>query len=691
MVKRRQKLVPVFAAVVLAMAVGGGRRAAAEQVLDAGMHHLRSGEEREWDEFPEKAEGKTWSLTFAAEPAASPYTLRLRHRDVKQKWRLRLNERELGSLPADENQMTTFWEVPAGTLVSGPNRLSLAATGQTSDDIEAGDLRLIDRPRREALRAATVDVLVSDAESGQPLPSRVTVVDEHGSLMTVGAESSKRLAVRPGVLYTADGRAEFGLPAGKYTLYAGRGFEYGIDAEKIELAEGQQCAVRLAIRREVPLPGYVSCDTHIHTLTYSGHGDATLDERLVTLAGEGLELPIATDHNLQIDYRPALEANGLAGLYTPVVGNEVTTRVGHFNVFPLDADTQVIDSRGASWPEVFDAIGRAPQRVIVLNHPRDVHAGFRPFDPARHLALAGEALDGWQLQANAMELVNSGALQTDPWRLVHDWLGLLNAGHRITPVGSSDSHDVARSIVGQARTYIRCRDDAPGKIDIAEAVKSLLAGRATVSFGLVVEVEVNGQYGPGDLLPAADLAELNVRVRVLGPSWAGANEVALFINGSEVRREKIDDSGTTNVGVKYDSTWQVPRPNHDAALILVAIGPGISGPYWPTAKPYQPDSPHWTPYALAATGAVYIDADGVSGFTSPRGNALLLVERTRGDVGRLTRLLSDFDEATVIQAAAVLRQRGQLTDDAIKKLRDGLPAALRAAVNRYLDALRHGA
>ncbi|HQU41413.1 MAG TPA: hypothetical protein PK867_01320, partial [Pirellulales bacterium] len=110
-----------IAAILFGLAIGLTPCAATEQVLDARMHHLRSGDEREWAEFPEEAEGKTWKVTFAGEPGRAPYTLRLRHRDVKQNWRLRLNDHELGSLPTDENCMTTFWEIPPSALLPGQN------------------------------------------------------------------------------------------------------------------------------------------------------------------------------------------------------------------------------------------------------------------------------------------------------------------------------------------------------------------------------------------------------------------------------------------------------------------------------------------------------------------------------------------------------------------------------------------
>jgi hypothetical protein len=660
---------------------------AAERVLDGHWRCFRSGAEREWSDFPEQAAGARLELTFKAEANASPWTLRLRQRDVRKKWRLHVNGKQIGALSTDENPLTSFWELPAGALQTGENTLEIAAADAASDDVYLGDVRLIDRPRAEVLNSARLKVLVVDGDAGQPMPARITIIDEHETLMTVGATSGGKLAVRPGAVYTADGRAEFGLPAGKYQIVAGRAFEYGIDSREIELAEGQQQELRLAIRRETPMPGYASCDTHVHTWTFSRHGDATLEERLITLAGEGVELPIATDHNLQIDYEPAARAAGLREHFTPVVGNEVTSRFGHFNVFPLDPAAPPVAHDGRNWNEIFATIGRGQRRVLILNHPHDIHSGFRPFDPQRHVAVAGENLDGWKLEANAMELVNSGALQSDGQRLIADWFGLLNAGFRIAPVGSSDSHDVSRSIVGQARTYVRCRDDDAGMLDASEAVDSFLAGRVLVSFGLAADVLVNGKYGPGDVAPLNDLQPLDITARVWGPAWSAADYVALYINGKETRRETIPDKLRLAPGLKYEVAWTLPHPQHDVHLAVVAFGPGIDPLYWPTQRPYQSSSPEWRPYSLGITGAVWIDADGGPGVTSAREYALRLVNDANGDAKRLIKLLQPYDEATAVQVAAELWARGQLfAGSTLDALLDSPAAATRAGVRQYVEA-----
>ena len=98
-------------------------------------------------------------------------------------------------------------------------------------------------------------------------------VDADGALATTGAASNEWLAVRSETIYTSRGEATFGLPAGRYTIFAGRGFEYSLAQTNVTVAAGETVQGTLSIRREVPTNGYVACDTHCHTLTHSGHGE----------------------------------------------------------------------------------------------------------------------------------------------------------------------------------------------------------------------------------------------------------------------------------------------------------------------------------------------------------------------------------------------------------------------------------
>src|SRR5262249_7260433 len=157
----------------------------------------------------------------------------------------------------------------------------------------------------------------------------------------------------------------FGLPAGTYTIYAGRGFEYSLDSVRVVVRAGDHLRQTLAIRREVPLEGYVSCDTHVHTLTYSGHGDASVDERVVTIAGEGIELRIATEHTRQVDYHAAAVKQGVREYFTPVVGNEVTTPVGHFNIFPVRPNEPIPDAQVKDWKSLFDNLAATKAKVVI--------------------------------------------------------------------------------------------------------------------------------------------------------------------------------------------------------------------------------------------------------------------------------------------------------------------------------------
>jgi hypothetical protein len=207
----------------------------------------------------------------------------------------------------------------------------------------------------------------------------------------------------------------------------------------------------------------VSCDTHVHTLTHSGHGDATVEERMLTFAGEGIELPIATEHNLHADYSEAARRMGVAAFIHAGDRQRSHHADGAFQHLPDCARRRGARRKITLWPPLMRALRDTPGvRVVVLNHPRSIHSKFRPFGPENFDAATGENKRGGEFSFDAIEVLNSGAQQTDYMLVFRDWFALLNRGHRFTAVGASDSHDVSRFIVGQARTYIAAQDDESG-------------------------------------------------------------------------------------------------------------------------------------------------------------------------------------------------------------------------------------
>jgi hypothetical protein len=667
------------------------------QMLDSKMHHLRAGEQREWDDFPDKAESDQLRLSFEAKANDAEESLRVRHRDLRREWKVVLNGHDLAKLAQDENAMVALIAIPPKTLRDGGNDLWIGCADKSkeADDVEIGDVSLINKARRDLTSAAKLDVTVIDQESGKPLPCRLTIVDDRGSLVPLGQESDRTTAVRCGVVYTSTGQVTLRLPVGRCTLYAGRGFEWGIDSVKLDLHEGLNDPRRLTIRREVDTAGYVACDTHIHTFTYSRHGDATLAERMITLAGEGIELPIATDHNLTVDYEKQARAAGVRKYFTPVTGNEVTTaKLGHFNVFPLEEWSPLIDFRAPTWEKLFGNIDSlAPGAVVILNHARDDHGGFRPFDPSRHISLTGEDLDGQAPRANAMEIINSGATLNDPMMLVRDWMGCVNRGHKWTPIGASDSHDVSRFIVGQGRTYVRVDDKDPGAIDVVKAVDAIKAGHVLVSYGLLVDLRVNDRFTSGDL--AKIDGDINVRVTVQGPAWTRADRVELYANGVKIREAQVDPARAAHPGLTTSIDWKIPKPAHDVFLTAIATGPGVTDLFWPAARPYQRTGPHWVPYVLGCSGAVFVDADRSGSFASAFDYASRIAGESKGDLEPTVKVLARYDASVAAQAAGILRARGKVSTaesldaaarNAAPSVRDGFEAYARAW--RESDAAR---
>ncbi len=665
--------------------------------------HLGVSQHTEWKDFTtvEPTHRNQTEIEFQARKNAEEAALEIQAGGVGTDfWRVRLNDEDLGSLRKSEDRVTQYFRVPPAVVREGTNRLRVSTFGRRGDDVYVGKAVLHNRPLREAAGYARVTVRVRDAESGAGLPCRLTIVkpgekkDAKG-VVTATEELADMLpvkedevATRKGIVYTKKGLAAFDIVPGKYTLYATRGFEYGLAVSRLELARHEEKAIDLELRREVDTTGLLAADTHIHTLTFSGHGDIDLEERVITIAGEGVELAVATDHNHHTDYRPTMEKVDMKEEFVPIVGNEVTTTWGHFNAFPLNKDEPPSDHDHSDWTNLIKAMrASSGVRVVIVNHPRRTLTDVSTFGQIGWNTVSGEAHRGPpSLGIDAVEVLNGKTLEDDRMLILKDWFGMLNRGYRIAAIAGSDSHAV-NEIVGQARTYVQSSTDDPRKIRIDEVCDAFLAGRLLVSLGLLTQVEVNGKHRPGDL--ASGLGEeVDVKITVQGPSWTRADSVALYLNGIESRREKIEPSEKP---LKYQGTWRIHRPAHDVHLVVVATGPPVTAPYWPVSGDGKR-------YLLGATNAVWLDADGDGKFTAAYEYASRIV-KDQGFSGEGTSAaVRSFDAAVAAQFASLARAQVQAelqaayerllgeTDQRLEVLLGGDDPALKKGFGDYLSA-----
>jgi len=514
------------------------------------------------------------TVSFRAKDTIGEKVLSITQSDVNHPWKVILNDHMLGTLVIDEKQMVTYFKLTPGFLKENDNTLVIRPETESNDqpdDILAGKIILINSTIEELLTEASLNIHTG-------IPSRLTILNEEKSLQPIRASPGDTLAIRSGLIYSGTGNFSFSLPAGKYKIYASRGFEYGVDSATINIKQGEYLNQSFLIDHEVKLQGWVSCDTHVHTLEYSGHGDATMKERILTIAGEGLDYAVITEHNKVVDIVDSIKKMKMEKWFSPIAGDELTTKVGHFNIFPsFDAPSPEVKN----WNEVIQTLSNGSgKKIIVLNHARDLHNGFRPSDTISKVAPE-------QFPANAMEVMNSGSQQTEPRRLYLDWMALMSRGIILTPVGSSDSHDVGRFIVGQARTYVRSDDDL---------ISNFLKGRVGVSFGLFTELKVD-THSMG--------RKKTVTIQVHSPSWIRPGKVMLFANGKKIYSSSIshNEKSVNNI---FSRKTTIPKYPQETILVAVAEGPDPIVPWWPVAKPYQHTSPKVNPIVLGITGPLMV-------------------------------------------------------------------------------------
>jgi hypothetical protein len=612
-----------------------------ERVLDSHLHHLGNDATPDWKEAAAQPEGTRLDLRFHSGANRGEWLLVLDQRSIGKVWHLTINGAEIAQLLRIDGLVTRRYSVPPDAFKDGDNQLAIVPD-DPADDIVVGNIHLFECSLRELYDLHPVSVHVVESTSNEPLPARVTFTDANGQRVPLYLGESATTAMRDGVIYTCNGEAHVELPPGEYRSYATRGAEWSLSEQHVTVAAGSTAKVGHALHREVDTQGFIAADTHMHTLTFSGHGDASVEERIVTLAGEGVELAIATDHNHDTDYRPYQNKLELDRYFTPVVGNEVTTEVGHFNGFPLDPKDAVPPHDLTDFVQIVDGIRAKGAKVVILNHPRWPDHQKGPFG-VHHLDHAtGARAPELKLTMDATEMINSTCAEPDAMSLFQDWFSLLNRGEHIFAVGSSDSHTVGDA-VGQGRTYVVSATDDPSKIDVDACCDAIKHGHTSIGQGIFATVVVDGGYRMGDTEDRkGNDAPLHIELRVQAPSWIDPQRATVYIDGvaAAVQSITVTKGAPTDAHLSFDLPLEHP---HDAWIVCVVMGGNVGGAYWPLLNPYT----------LAATNPVFIDRDG-DGYRSPRETAAKWLE-TRTKPDEIRNALAHADDAVALHVLDLLQ------------------------------------
>lgn len=450
-----------------------------------------------------------------------------------------------------------------------------------------------------------LSVRVTDADGNAPITARIFV---HGIAGTIDPSFGPDYrASGAGPLVDAlRGEATTPLPIGKYRISATKGIEWSIDAKEIEIKSGKRVDIELHPRHVVPTPDWVACDLHVHARP-SFDSPVTPEDRVLSLVAAGIDFAVPTEHNLVGDYRPALATLDLSRELSFVPGVEVTTYqpfFGHFGVFPYPFEGGVPPFKESTPAKVFTAARYGdPHRFLQVHHPRmGRRIGF--FDAMGWDRDSGVPPRAMRLDFDAIEVINGYDLATPEKseQVMRDWLALLDLGRRPVATGSSDSHRIQYTWAGYPRTYVAAKEDP---IDPLAIVGSLAHGRAFVTSGPIVDLDVDGAH-PGEEVTAT-ASTVTVHVRVRAAPWIDVTSVEILEHGKivrtlpvssrpmamgpepgtidEARARTVRFESTEHVEVGHGSTWVIAvvrgtRTLEDALPFMPAVPIALTNPVW---------------------------------------------------------------------------------------------------------------
>jgi len=501
--------------------------------------------------------------------------------------------------------------------------------------------------------------------------ARIVVIPEDGApeidlsvgsshaVFTWGPERQRSFAL------AREGEAAFYLPRGRYRAVATGGLLEGV-AEWTIPEEGDAEHL-FVLEREVDLDGTATADFHVHA-SPSVDSLLPLKERLRSYLAAGVDVMVATDHNIVTDYGPVIAGlPGAPGRIRSLPGVEASLRspkgtsYGHWNFWPLEADPSAPPNRvgqitsfgalalpvpasrrevreGPVVPEMYEAFRRQgrrlarragippeasyPEVVIQLNHPRGMqhdpktreirraHDWFNVvgLEPAQGIPeeLTRPVAGGLSaMDFDVLEVWNRSSRRLYE-EVRADWFALMNLGYFRSATANTDSHTVFPELAGHPMNIVFLAPGQPAGVGVrlVDLVDAVRAGRMVGTDGPIPLLSVGA--GAAGAGPGEVLSAPDGRVSVRVEVRA-----ASWVPVGEIRLwangELLarTDEGALELETRLmTDTWLVAEVGDLEGIPEAATVPGLYGILVPRGL------------ALGFTNPVFVEVDGTRRFPS---------------------------------------------------------------------------